>query len=116
MSSVPPARSHVKPSKPQARSARLMQVGGAAVLALTVNKATVFYALATLDHGFGEAAFRLTKALGAPGEPVAYDVLIDGARSSCECKGFLRHHHCKHLEGIESLIKAGRLQLAKPTR
>jgi len=67
-----------------------MQVGGASVLALTVNKTTVFYALAVLDHGFGEAAFRLTKAIGAPGEAAAYDVLIDGARSSCECPGFLR--------------------------
>jgi hypothetical protein len=67
------------------------------VLGLTCGKDTTFYGLRTLDHGFGEAAFRLDKAErgGVAGE--VYDVLIDGARSSCECMGFLRWKRCKHV-------------------
>jgi hypothetical protein len=107
-------RTTSKPArKPKDRLARLMTVGGARVLALTQDKETVFYSLTDLDHGFGEAAFRLTKAIGAPGEEAEYDVMIDGARSTCECKGFLAHRHCKHLEGIEALIKSGKLPVCR---
>lgn len=109
------ARPSVKSSrKPQPRTARLMTVGTSQVLALTSGKDTTFYQLAALDHGFGEAAFRLSKADRGEGPGEVYDVLIDGARSSCECKGFLRHHHCKHLEGIEALIQSGKLAVPAP--
>jgi hypothetical protein len=90
-----------------------MTVGDAQVLALTTGKDTVFYGVAVLDHGFGEAAFRLSKADRGDGPGEVYDVLIDGARSSCECKGFLSHRHCKHLEGIEALIKSGKLPICR---
>ena len=36
-----------------------------------------------------------------------YDVLLDGARSSCECKGFLRFHRCKHVSGLMVLRQRG---------
>src|SRR5262245_17724673 len=100
-----------KTRKPQARSVRLMQVGGAQVLAITKGKDVTFYGLVELDHGFGQAAFRLSKANRGNGPGEEYDVLIDGARSSCECLGFLSHRHCKHLESIDALVKAGSLQL-----
>jgi hypothetical protein len=56
------------------------------------------------DFGF---AFELTK-FGAQGSG-CYCVLLDGARSSCECKGFLRWGHCKHVTGLGQLWRAGRL-------
>ena len=105
MSTSTPPRPSVKPS----RTARLQQVGAATVLWLTSGKLTTAYRLTTLDHGFGKAAFRLAKADQGDGSPEVYDVLLDGARSSCECKGFLRWHHCKHLESIEQLIAAGKI-------
>jgi hypothetical protein len=99
--------------KQQPRLARLHYLPSGLVLGLTANGDTVFYGLKTLDHGFGESAFRLSKAErgGIPGE--VYDVLIDGARSSCECMGFLAHRHCKHVESIEGLIAAGKLPRCK---
>ena len=110
MPSVPSSRPAVKPSrKPQPHMARLHQLPSGLVLGLTTGKDTTFYGLTPLDHGFGQAAFRLSKAErgGVPGE--VYDVLLDGARSSCDCQGFLRWHHCKHVEGLESLVAAGKL-------
>lgn len=106
-----PAR--VKP----ARIARLMQVGAAQVLALTAGHNVTFYRLTPLDPCFGQAAFRLAKADRGNGPEPVYDVLIDGARSSCECLGFLKHRHCKHVEGLEELIARGKLasrQVEKP--
>jgi hypothetical protein len=98
-----------KTTTKQPRVARLHHLPSGLVLGLTANGDTVFYGLRTLDHGFGEAAFRLAKAErgGVAGE--VYDVLIDGARSSCECLGFLRWKRCKHVEALESLIAAGKL-------
>jgi hypothetical protein len=98
-----------KARKQEPRTARLMRLGDARVLALTCGKLTTFYRLTALDRGFGEAAFRLEKADAGDGPGEVYDVLLDGARSTCECKGFLRWGHCKHLESIEGLKAAGKL-------
>ena len=55
--------------------------------------------------------FRLEKVNPVPaeGEPDHYDVLLDGERSTCECQGFLRWGHCKHVESLLALIKCGKL-------
>jgi len=55
--------------------------------------------------------FRLEKVKPVPaeGEPDHYDVLLDGERSTCECQGFLRWGHCKHVESLLALIKCGKL-------
>ena len=37
----------------------------------------------------------------------AYDVLVDGEQSSCECMGHLRHGHCRHVDAARKLIEAG---------
>jgi hypothetical protein len=43
-------------------------------------------------------------------EPSVYDVNVDPhGFSSCECLGFQRWHHCKHLESLTALTKAGKL-------
>jgi hypothetical protein len=36
-----------------------------------------------------------------------YDVLLHGEHSSCECKGFLRHSGCKHVDGLAKLVERG---------
>src|SRR5688500_2883114 len=35
-----------------------------------------------------------------------YDVCVAGEDSTCECKGFLRHGHCRHVEALTALIRA----------
>jgi hypothetical protein len=50
-----------------------------------------------------------------------YDVLLDGRKSTCECPGFERHGwhldadgkpcSCKHLDGLNALVAAGKLAL-----
>ena len=63
------------------------------------------YHLAGIPSDFGRA-FRLVKILG---EHTGYHVNLDGERSSCECKGHLAHGHCKHVDGLAALVRAGRL-------
>jgi hypothetical protein len=98
-----------KPRTKAQRSARLIirPLGRApGVLRLTVGTESAEYYLFAIPADFG-IGFRVVKiGLDAEGE---YAVNIDGPTRSCECKGFLRHGHCKHADGIAALIAAGRL-------
>lgn len=53
--------------------------------------------------------FRLAK-MGTDTD--GYDVLLDQAKpelSTCECKGFLRWGHCKHVSGLRALMTCGKV-------
>lgn len=72
------------------------------------------YRLRSLDAGVG-LAFRLEKLDHIEeGEPTNYDVCLDpdgitdpdGGAHSCECKGYLRWGHCKHVDSTLALIEA----------
>jgi len=78
--------------KPQPRSLRLCTIGTADVLWLTVGKLITAYKLTRLPADFG-TAYRLEKAQQGNGPEDHYDVLLDGARTSCECLGNLKHNH-----------------------
>ena len=65
------------------------------------------YHVEPIDSDWG-AAFRLDKHSGAE-VAESYDVCLDGPTSSCECKGFLRWRHCKHIEGLNALRRSGKL-------
>jgi hypothetical protein len=39
----------------------------------------------------------------------SYHVCLNGDSSSCECRGFLRWNHCRHIESLAALCVAGRL-------
>lgn len=41
--------------------------------------------------------------------PEAYHVLLDGLCTSCECMGFLRHQHCKHVDALQCLHRRGNI-------
>jgi hypothetical protein len=99
--------------KPEARTVRLMQVGASQVLAITKGKDTTFYRLEELTTSYGRG-FRLHKADRGDGPEDHYDVMLDGARTSCECLGNLKHNHCKHVEGLQPVVKSGKLPAAKP--
>jgi hypothetical protein len=70
------------------------------------------YWIDLLQHDLGASVRcrRLTKfaTQQKPGEPDHYDVVV-GPTPSCECRGWLRWGHCKHLESLTALADAGRL-------
>jgi hypothetical protein len=63
------------------------------------------YQLSRVPSAFGRG-FKLVKLLG---EHDVHFVNLDGARSSCECLGFLRHGRCKHVKGLADLVAEGKL-------
>jgi hypothetical protein len=108
MKSLTSPRPRVKPS----RSATLGNpVNGHYPLTLTVGKQRFGYYLEALPCDIGGKAFRLTKLAHQveEGQPDHYDVHLDGASSSCECLGHLRHHHCKHQDVLRVLLATRRL-------
>jgi hypothetical protein len=101
-------------TKQQPRSASLMVLAdGSKVLWLTIGGDAQSYGLTPLDSDFG-TAFRLAKADRGDGRSEQYDVcLLEGGRSTCECKGHLAHAHkgtvCKHIASLFQLQKQGKL-------
>lgn len=117
MSTVTQNRKAVKkaPSKPQ-RFCRLdgrVTVGEPAILTLHVAGKENDYLLEVVPNNLGEV-FRLTKLEYVDDGPAergdVYHVCFeDQFNHTCECKGFLRHGHCKHLDSLKALREAGRL-------
>ncbi len=63
------------------------------------------YFLTLLPADFGRG-FKVEK-IGLHATEPGYAVNIDGAKRSCECKGFLHHGHCKHADGLAALVAVG---------
>ena len=83
----------------------------------------------TVCQGKQVTTYRLTEHVGVPypcrgfhveklaggtdPEATGYDVLIDAAAGhTCECRGFLRHGHCSHVDAIRQLLADGSLDVA----
>ena len=68
------------------------------------------YTVSPLDcePSIGSAAFRFHKH---GGDDAVYDLYLGEFGWQCQCKGFLRHGHCKHVESLLALQKAGRPRL-----
>jgi hypothetical protein len=99
-----------KPRPKPARSIRLcVKPDGDApgVVRIVVGKEQADYFLTVIPADFGRG-FRVEK-IGLECTESAYHVNIDGDKRSCECKGHLRWHKCKHADGIAALIAAGKL-------
>jgi hypothetical protein len=77
------------------------------VVRIWIGKEYSDYFLTLLPSDFGRG-FKVEK-IGLHATEPGYAVNIDGEKRSCECKGFLRHRHCKHADGLAALIAAGRL-------
>jgi hypothetical protein len=94
----------------QERSAKLMQIGESLILWLTRGKDITAYRVEAIRHDFGRAAFILHKADKGTGEErKEYEVLLDGANSTCSCPGNTYHGHCVHVESLTALQNAGKL-------
>src|SRR5262245_7443555 len=114
MATLPRSKSPLKPR----RTIRLRQAPESWVhglLTITEERGrkttTTDYWIDRLPSDFG-TAYRLRKFLDQGGE--SYDVLLDGRHSTCECLGFQRWHHCKHVEGLQALVASGQLAGAEP--
>jgi hypothetical protein len=70
------------------------------------NKDRADYFLTNLASDYGRA-FRVEKIGTYPEE--GYDVSLSPDGNSCECKGHLRWGHCKHADGLQALVNAGKL-------
>jgi len=77
------------------------------VAAITVGKDAADYFLERIPSDWG-TAFKVEK-IGLECKEAAYDVHLDGEKRSCTCKGFARWQHCKHADGLDALVKAGKL-------
>jgi len=81
------------------------------VLRLTEGKKSDDYAVWTLGtNKAGEKGYRMLKVgINAP-EGEGYDVELSPDNTyRCECKGFLRHNHCKHGACLSKLLEVGKL-------
>jgi hypothetical protein len=105
MSTSSATRARVKP----ARSIRIVvppSEGGAGVVRIAVGKAAADYVLRPMPSDFG-SAFELLKVGDDAADP--HHVCLEADGGSCSCTGFLRHHHCKHRDGLAALRRAGRI-------
>jgi hypothetical protein len=103
-----PARQR-KPRPKPARFVRLaVRPEGTApgVVSIRVGKEAADYFLTPVAADFGRGFLVEKIGLHADGK---YAVNLDGDKRTCECKGFLRHGHCKHSDGLAALVAAGRL-------
>lgn len=83
------------------------------------GKPTERYAVTEFPHDLAGRAFRLVKCTaGTDPEAGCYDVLLGegNQEDSCECRGFLRWGHCKHVDSLRAVIAEGALYrpLANP--
>jgi hypothetical protein len=110
MATVSVPRPRVKP----ARTLRVLcplTADRAGLISITAGKVHQIYRLRRLPADFG-GGFRLTKVdvvqdeRGVYGcrDGESYDVDVAG---TCECLGYFKHGHCKHLDGLRKLATLG---------
>jgi hypothetical protein len=102
-----PARGSKRPERFVSWAARL--ACGAGLLRLReAGSAPHHYFVSALSADFGRGF--LVEKVGPAGQVVeTYHVNVNGQQSLCECKGWLRWQHCKHVESLAALIDHGRL-------
>ena len=95
--------------KPPRRSVRLVRspaADGVAVVHLAVGKEEAFYAVHEIPCEIGGRGFAVHRL----GLGTLYHARVGAPEdTSCECHGFLRHGHCKHILGLRALIGLGKI-------
>jgi hypothetical protein len=116
MATVPTSRPRVKP----ARSIRLLSAptaDRAGFVRISVGKLSTLYRITVIPADYG-AGFELTKCEVVADERGVFvtrygDTYAVNLAGSCECKGFLKHGYCKHLDGLPKLATLGRIHAPK---
>jgi hypothetical protein len=89
------------------RSVTLYDVAGHLTIRIVTERKTSRYHVEPVPSDFG-GAFEVTELDRDDAE--TYAVLLDGARSSCTCKGHaLGGYTCKHIASLNALRNAGAL-------
>jgi hypothetical protein len=103
-----PARQRRQRVKPQRFVRLCVRPEGASpgVVRITVGKEHADYFLTLIPADFGRGFTVEKVGLDAAGK---YAVNIDREKKTCDCKGHLRHGHCKHADGLAALIARGLL-------
>ena len=112
MTTTTKTRSRRKPER-RIRLIKPIQDGMGA-LQITVGGEPHNYLIYILRSDFG-SAFRLIKQELVPQtegfyeltDTARYNVCLSGEQSSCECLGYLKHGHCRHIEGLAVLRQRG---------
>ena len=104
MATVTKSRTHSKP----ARFCKLATVGEATILLIRQRfprraDALDTYTVEPLPADYGRGLL-LTKPDGT-----SYCVNLAGPDSTCDCRGFENHGHCKHTASLLALAAAGKL-------
>jgi hypothetical protein len=81
--------------------------GNPGLVTIAVGKQQADYFITELPADGGRGI--LVEKIGLDGQEGHYHVHLDGDKKACECKGHLRHGHCKHAHGLTALLAAGRL-------
>ena len=112
---MPTLRTSRRSAKPERILRILSRDASGLTVRITVGKEASLYRVEPLaaDFGIAFAVSKLAQAddLGIEYEP-PYHVnlcLENASRSTCECKGFLRHAHCKHRDGLLKLKSLGKV-------
>ena len=72
------------------------------MLCLTSRRKHAFYAFTEIPCSIGGRGFALQRL----DKDQRYNVRVGKPEeSSCECLGFLAHGHCKHIEGMRTLME-----------
>ena len=98
----------MSPTQPQRviRLERPTTIDGVGAFSVRVGERTTYYTLHEIRCDIGGRGFAVHR-LGL-GE--LYHVRVgQPAECSCECLGFLRHGHCRHVLGLLALVKRGLL-------
>jgi hypothetical protein len=98
-----------KASKPVQRFARVLERPTAdtpGLLRLTVAGKPQVYWLQEIRCDIGGRGYELRKFGDRASDP--YHVRT-GRQPSCDCKGHLRWHHCKHAESLTALEASGKV-------
>ncbi len=123
MTSQPEPRAPVKPRKPRPKPERAVRILEQpapddpdvyfAVL-ITEGKKQDTYLVNAVPADFGEGySFEKLDAAADFAAVEQYDVNLMGAESTCTCKGNTYHGHCRHVEALQALDRAGSLPRRK---
>jgi hypothetical protein len=86
---------------------------GVGVFCIAVGKKSQFYTFREIPCEIGGRGFAVHRL----GQGTLYHVRVGEPEDrSCECMGFLRWGHCKHVSGLMALISQGKLPASATPR
>src|SRR5215210_3025202 len=101
-------------AKPKTRTVRLAyppDANGVGVLCIDTAGKCQFYTFREIRCDIGGRGFAIHRL----GQGELYHVRVGKPEdTSCECLGFLRWDHCKHVAGLKALIKKSELKRGEP--